>query len=198
MTPLPHHSTSSLRPLNPTTSHNNNNNGSGQHASASTAADIEPIRVTGAKYYAPLPRSPCTRHCCLLLVMFGFSSTVCLYRAKAFCASSVSSSPFSSRMVIELAHNSSENPVAQTADRLCKLNWSRCCPHGSKSFQRNRTHGTDLFLNVSPQTLQMANSWPGVFQALSCSANLFSLNCLRRYFLFQCCFLLGCVLIYTI
>ena len=117
MTPLPHHSTSSLRPLNPTTSHNNNNNnGSGQHACASTAADIEPIRVTGAKYYAPLPRSPCTRHCCLLLVMFGFSSTVCLYRAKAFCASSVSSSPFSSRMVIELAHNSSENPVAQTAD----------------------------------------------------------------------------------
>ena len=62
------------------------NNGGGQHACARRVADIEPIRVTRAKYYAPLPRSPCTRHCCLLLVMFGFSSTVCLYTERKLSA----------------------------------------------------------------------------------------------------------------
>ena len=53
ITPSPHPSTSSLWPLNPVTSHNNN--GGWQHACAGTAADIGTIRVTRAKYYAPLP-----------------------------------------------------------------------------------------------------------------------------------------------
>ena len=54
MTPSAHPSTSSLRALNPTTSHNNNNNG-GLHACVHAAEDIEPIMVTRAKYSAPLP-----------------------------------------------------------------------------------------------------------------------------------------------
>ena len=42
--------------------------------------------------------------------------------------------------------------------RLRKLNRSRRCPRGPKSFQRSRTHRTDLILNSSesPQMLQMA------------------------------------------
>ena len=48
-------STPSLRPLNPATSHNNNNNNGGLRACVHAAEDIEPIRVTRVKYYAPLP-----------------------------------------------------------------------------------------------------------------------------------------------
>ena len=55
MTPSPQPSTSGHRPLNPATSHNNNNNNGGLNACVHAAEDIEPIRVSRAKYYAPLP-----------------------------------------------------------------------------------------------------------------------------------------------
>ena len=52
MTPSPHPSTSSLRPLNPALCHNNNNNNNGGlHACVHATEDIEPIRVIRA----PLP-----------------------------------------------------------------------------------------------------------------------------------------------
>ena len=82
ITPSSHHSTSSLQPLNPATSHNNNNNG-GLHA-------CEPfLQLTRIVVECELhqqydlinsPRKrfwfPCTSHFCLLLVVFGFSVLV--------------------------------------------------------------------------------------------------------------------------
>ena len=53
MMPSPHPSSASLRPLNPAPSHNNNNGG--LHACVRAAEHIERIRVTRAKYCAPLP-----------------------------------------------------------------------------------------------------------------------------------------------
>ena len=103
--PSPRPSTSSLRPLNPATSRNNNNNSNnsgGLHACVRTAEDIEPIRVTRAKYYAPLPPrwakkdyGQQTNHFHLLLAELGFSF-YCLfvYSVKVLDACSVSSSPF--------------------------------------------------------------------------------------------------------
>ena len=100
MTPTPHPSTSSLWPLNPAPSRNNNNGR--LHACVLAAEDIEPIRVTRAKYYAPLPLGWAkkdygqpTSHFCLLLILFGFSF-YCLfvYSTQALCACSISSSPF--------------------------------------------------------------------------------------------------------
>ena len=90
MTPLPRLSTSSLRPLNPATSHNNNNNYNNNgrlHACVGAAEDTETIRVTGAKYSAALPLrwakkdygQPTSRFR-LLLVMLGFFY-YCLYSA---------------------------------------------------------------------------------------------------------------------
>ena len=101
MMPSAQPSTSGLRPLTPAKSHNNNNNG-GLHACVCAAEDIEPIRVTRAKYSAPLPlrlakkeygQPACHFH--LLLALFGFYF-YCLfvYSVQAICASSVSSSPF--------------------------------------------------------------------------------------------------------
>ena len=100
MTPSPHPSTSSLQPLNPETPHDNNNGG--LHACVHAAEDIEPIRVTRAKYYAPLPLrwakkdyGQPTSHFHLLLVVFGFSFyCLFLYSAQALCKCSISSSPF--------------------------------------------------------------------------------------------------------
>ena len=66
MTPSPHPSTSSLRPLNPATSHNNNNNNGGLHA--------------------------CVDSGFLVLAIFIFFLSV--YSAQASCARSVSSSLF--------------------------------------------------------------------------------------------------------
>ena len=93
-----------LRPVNPTTSHNNkNNNDGGLHAFVYAADGIEPIMVTRAKYFAPLPLcwakkdyGQLTSHFHFLLhVVFSFSSN-CLfvYTAQDSCACSVSSSPF--------------------------------------------------------------------------------------------------------
>ena len=61
--------------------------------------------------------------------------------------------------------NGSDGQQPTLSDLAC---WSRRCPRSPKSFQRRWTHQTDLFPNSSesPQTLQTANSWPGVFQAL--------------------------------
>ena len=94
MTPSPHPSTCNLRPLNPAPSHNNNNNNNGGlYACVCAAEDVEPIRVTRAKYYAPLPLcwakkdyGQPTSHFCLLLWWSISPSTVSL------C--SISSSPF--------------------------------------------------------------------------------------------------------
>ena len=55
MTPLSHPLTCSHRPLNAANLNNNNNNNSGLPAYVPAAEVIEPIRVTRAKYYAPLP-----------------------------------------------------------------------------------------------------------------------------------------------
>ena len=101
MMPSPQPSTSGLRPLTPAKSHYNNNNG-GLHACVCAAEDIEPIRVTRAKYSAPLPLRLAKKeygqpasHFHLLLAVFGFSF-YCLfvYSVQALCACSVSSSPF--------------------------------------------------------------------------------------------------------
>ena len=80
LTPSPHPSTSSHRPLNPATSHNNNNNG-GLHACVRAAEDIQPIKVTRIKYSAPLPLcwvkkdyGQPTSHFRLLFVVFSSSS----------------------------------------------------------------------------------------------------------------------------
>ena len=85
MMPSPHPSTSSLWPLNPAMSHNNNNNG-GLCACVCAAEDIDPIRVTRAKYYAPLPLrwakkdyGQTTNHFRLLLVVLLLS--VCIQHA---------------------------------------------------------------------------------------------------------------------
>ena len=98
MTPSPHPSTSSLRLLNTTTSHNN----VVLHACVHFAEDIEPIRFTRTNYYAALPlhwaKNDCgqlTSHFRLLFVVFGFSF-YCLfaYSVQALCTCSVSSSQF--------------------------------------------------------------------------------------------------------
>ena len=82
--PQPYPSTSHLRPLNPATPHNNNKGG--PHACVRAARDTEPIRITRAKYCAPLPlRWPIkdygqlTNHFCLLVVFSVSPSTVFLY-----------------------------------------------------------------------------------------------------------------------
>ena len=61
------------------TSRNNNNN-SGLHACVCAAEDIEPIRVTRAKYYAPLPKKDYgqpTSHFHLFVVRFLLLLSVC-------------------------------------------------------------------------------------------------------------------------
>ena len=82
-----------LRPHNPTTSHNHNNENGGLHACVCAAEDIEPIRVSRVKYSAPLPLhwakkdyGQPTSHFRLLLLVFGFSF-YCLfvYSAQALC-----------------------------------------------------------------------------------------------------------------
>ena len=101
MTPSPHPSTSSLRPLNPVTSLNNNNNGK-LHACVRAAEDIEPIKVTRAKYSVPLPTCWVKKdygqpinHFRLLLVVFGFFFyCLSVYNAQALSACSVPSSLF--------------------------------------------------------------------------------------------------------
>ena len=59
----------------------------------------------------------------------------------------------------------SNPPTAKTL-RLCKLNQTRHCPRGSKSFQHSWTHLTDLFPNSSksPQTFQTSNIWANAFK----------------------------------
>ena len=99
-----HRSTSSLRPLNPATSHNNsnnNNNNGGQHACVGAAEDIEPIRVTRAKYSAALllrwaekVYGWLTRHFLLLLVFGLFFYCLFVYSMQALCTCSISSSLF--------------------------------------------------------------------------------------------------------
>ena len=109
MTPSPHPSTSCLRPLNPTMSHNNNNNNGGLHACVRAAEDIEPfLQLTRlvveweSQQQFDLIKGPherfwfpCTSHFHILLVVFGFS-VYCLfvYSVQAVCACSISSSPF--------------------------------------------------------------------------------------------------------
>ena len=81
MTPSPHPSTSRLRPLNPATSRKKQLQQQWRlHACVHAAEDIELIRVTRAKYSAPLPQwwakrdyGQPTSHIHLLLVVFGFS-----------------------------------------------------------------------------------------------------------------------------
>ena len=65
-------------------SHNNNNNNGGLHACVRAAEDIEPIRVTRAKYCALLPFSSscCVRFLLLLSVCIqcaSFMSMLCLF-----------------------------------------------------------------------------------------------------------------------
>ena len=88
MTPSPHPSTSCLRPLNPTTSHNNNNNDNNGrlHACVCATKDIEPflqptrlvVECESQQQFdliiGPHKRFwfPCTSHFRLLLVVFGF------------------------------------------------------------------------------------------------------------------------------
>ena len=80
MTPLPHPSTSSLRPLDPATSHNNNNinNNGGLHACVGAAEDIEPIRAISQLDYAE--RKKATDFISFSLCSVP-PSTVCLYTA---------------------------------------------------------------------------------------------------------------------
>ena len=87
MPPSPHPSISSLRPLNPVTSHNNNNNNGGLHAPVRATEDIEPflqltrlvVECESQQQFdliiGPHKRFwfPCTSHFRLLLVVFGFS-----------------------------------------------------------------------------------------------------------------------------
>ena len=88
MTPSPHPSTSSLGPLNPTTSHNNNNNNNGGlHAHVRAAEDIEPVLELTRLVVECEPQQqfglingphkrfwlPCTSHFRLLLGVFSFS-----------------------------------------------------------------------------------------------------------------------------
>ena len=73
------------------------------------------------------------------------------------------------RTAIQLAHNQSENPVAQTSDgpppQTLHVKSEQTT---SKSFQRSWTHRTYLFptSSESPQTLQTSNGWAGVFLPL--------------------------------
>ena len=101
MTPSPHPLTSSLRPLNLVTSYNNNNNNNGWlHARVHAAEDIEPIRVTRAKYSAPLPLrwatkdygQPHTPHRLFLVVLSFSFYCLFVYSMQALCTCSVSSS----------------------------------------------------------------------------------------------------------
>ena len=66
------------------------------------------------------------------------------------------------RMVIQQTHNQSEYPTAQMVNRIGAVH---TVPKASNAAE---THWPDLFPNLSesPQTLQTANIWPGVFQAL--------------------------------
>ena len=97
MTPSPHPSTSCLRPLNPTTSHNNNNGG--LHVCVRPAEDIEPFLqlthlvvecesqqqfdlINGPHKQFWFPR---TSHFRLLLVVFGFS-VHCLFTVRKIYA----------------------------------------------------------------------------------------------------------------
>ena len=89
MMPSPRPSTSSLQTLNRAMSHhnnNNNNNNGGLHACVDAAEDIEPIRVTRAKYSAPLSLrwakkdyGQPTSHIVFFLLCSVSLSTVCLY-----------------------------------------------------------------------------------------------------------------------
>ena len=90
MMPSPRPSTSSLRPLNPATSHNNNNNNGGLHACVCVSCIL-----------LSLYRSTQTGSAFLAVAIFIFFllclvllSTVCLFTAQAFCTCSFSSSPF--------------------------------------------------------------------------------------------------------
>ena len=86
MTPSPHPSTCSLRPLNPTTSRKNNNNG-GLHSCVHPAEDIEPVRVTRAKYSAPLPRCWAKKRIMdnRLAIFLLLLLSVCIQRAGFMC-----------------------------------------------------------------------------------------------------------------
>ena len=81
-------STSNLRPLIPATSHNNNNNNNGGlHARVRAAEDIEPIRVTRAKFSAPLPLRWAKKDCYvrfLLLLSVCKPYTSFLYMLRLF------------------------------------------------------------------------------------------------------------------
>ena len=109
MTPSPHPSTSYHRPLKPATSHNNNNNNNGGlHAHVHAAEDIEPfLQLTLLVVECELQQQfdlingphkrfwfPCNSHFHLLFV-FSFSTySLFVYSAQAYCACSISSSPF--------------------------------------------------------------------------------------------------------
>ena len=85
MTPWPHPSTPSLRPLNPAMSHNNNNNNNngGLHACIRAAEDIEPIgqNILLLCHYAEQKRivDNRIRHIVFFLLCLVSPSTVCLY-----------------------------------------------------------------------------------------------------------------------
>ena len=104
MTPSPHPSNSSLRPLNPATSHNNNTNNGGLHACGQAAEDIEPYSSCSRAWVAAAVRPHYRSTQTILVVLhkpfssllFVFSFFVyCLfvYIVQALCARSISSFP---------------------------------------------------------------------------------------------------------
>ena len=115
------------RPLNLSSHNNNNNNNGGLHACIRAAEDIEPIRVTRAKYNAPLPlrwakKEPfSSSSCCVWFLLLRF---VCIQCASFMCMLRLLFSSFGEIEVLPIGLEYELKPVELFTMDPCKYSWN--------------------------------------------------------------------------